>query len=113
MNTVVLIYVGSNQPFNTHHTNRMEAFNEFMILEVTVLYTSFTNFVPDYKTQFQSGWIYIGVISLGILVNLYPMFKFFADYIKIRIIKNLRILKQNEKYKNFVIKLNGFVSPIK
>lgn len=80
-------FVGNIEPFTTHRKNLVNALNESVILNMTVLMVMFTDFVPDYTTRYNWSWIFIGELMLFIFISfwysLYPGLRLFY-YVLVR-----------------------------
>jgi hypothetical protein len=71
--TLMLIYILHSKPFATAQTTRLEVFNEFMVMIVTVYhliaYSLITDLSPD--VTYEIGWSFIiAVLGIMIPVNL-------------------------------------------
>ena len=66
----MVIYQGLFKPSSEYFINRLDNFNEFMILVCTDTMILFTDYVPDLSLQQEIGWYWIGLAILTVLVNL-------------------------------------------
>ena len=66
----MIILVGLSRPYRLRSNNRLEIFNEFILLLVNYHLTSLTDWVSDGDTRYMIGWAMITVTVLGMTVNL-------------------------------------------
>lgn len=71
LNLVCLIYQGYSAPFNSRFKNRLELFNELTVVVCSLHMMTFTDWIPDYSTQYLMGWSMIIVIIINLIVNLF------------------------------------------
>jgi hypothetical protein len=65
----MLIYILHSKPFATTQTTRLEVFNEFMVMIVTVYHLIAYSLITDLSPEvtYEIGWSFIMVI-LGIMI---------------------------------------------
>jgi hypothetical protein len=69
INTIYFVYLFSSKPFKGRDKNRMELFNEAIILTASYFLYFFTDWIPDAELKMTFGTILIYLISFDILVN--------------------------------------------
>ena len=73
--TAQIIMIGHVKPFTGGlPQNRLEIFNECMLMLVMYTFICFTDFVPNLETQYQVGYVSCGLVMLQLLVCLGIMF---------------------------------------
>ena len=73
--TAQIIMIGHVKPFTGGvPQNRLEIFNECMLMLVMYTFMCFTDFVPDLETQYQVGYVSCGLVIFQLLVCLGIMF---------------------------------------
>ena len=75
LNMLVVIYSGIWRPLGTRLANRMNLFNEGMIMFISSLLACFTDAVRDELTKYKYGWAVISLIIFTMAVNLIVFFK--------------------------------------
>ena len=65
-----LVYQGLAKPGSEKYINKLDLFNEFMILTTSDCTILFTAYVEDLQLQHEIGWFWIGLVLLCVLVNL-------------------------------------------
>lgn len=63
-------YQGAFKPGPEQFINRLDCFNEFMILICSETMIFFTDFIPSLDLQLDLGWLWISLVVLTVLVNL-------------------------------------------
>ena len=63
-----LIFLGLIKPYYIKKTNDLELFSEFMIGLITIMLITFTDYVSSPYGKFDSGWGYILLFSLLIII---------------------------------------------
>ena len=85
-----MIYVGNWSPFRTLSNNKLQLFNEYMILILTVGLTQFTDFCRNLAFRYNMGWMFVSVVILFLFVNVCYMLKGSLRHLKMIIIKYYR-----------------------
>ena len=65
-----LIYVGGFRPFQTKMKNRVDLVNEVFTTLCSYSLVTFSDFVPDKPTKYDSGWSIVGAVFFLMLFNL-------------------------------------------
>lgn len=60
-------------PYQDKFDGIIDKFNDYIVLNLSILLFLFTDFVLDPKTRYLTGWLYIGMVGLMITVNLAQM----------------------------------------
>lgn len=68
--SLVIIYAGYVQPYETRTANRMELVNEAFTTVCSYFFFIFSGFVDNAETRYSCGWVLIGLVSLLTLLNL-------------------------------------------
>ena len=111
---IALIIVGQTEPLLTRKDNKMEFFNETMIMFVMYIMICFTDFMPDLETREVLGKLCIFVVMLHIIVNIffmgkdtarnvylrYTKWKLFRKYAKIRAEK-IYAYQKKQRHRNY------------
>ena len=83
-NQMMMMLVGSFQPFRQKLINQREMFNEFMILTMTLNLMLFTDFANSPSFQYDiAGWWYVSTIILVLVFNLSLLFKDLVHYTRL------------------------------
>lgn len=69
-------------PYKENYMNRLELFNESVILSLTYLLWSLSDYQGSVYLKIEIGWLYCGIIALCILVN-FIMMMYFAIHMKL------------------------------
>ena len=69
-NYVILCYQAIIKPLKSIKANRLELFNEYLIFSMTVILTTFTEFVDNNQQRYDMGQIQIYILAIYILTNL-------------------------------------------
>jgi len=94
LHSVIIIYIGQAEPYNTPSNNVKELINEFMILIITTSLLLFTDYVPDVETQYTiGGWSYCGIMTICIFYNLSFIVRAVSKSVKLCFIKYYKLLK--------------------
>jgi hypothetical protein len=73
--TAQIVMIGHVKPFTGGlPQNRLEMFNECMLMLVMYTFMCFTDFVPKLETQYQVGFVSCGLVIIQLLVCLSIMF---------------------------------------
>jgi len=72
---VIIVIIGTQDPFADQSFKFMELLNEFFVLVMSYLLMCLTNFVSDAPTRKNIGWIMIFIMSVFIAINLVYAFK--------------------------------------
>lgn len=75
MNLFMLIFVGQQKPLSRMFKNRIELFNEFCVLIITIHMICFTEWVPGRQERDVMGWSMIAIIGFNIAINVKSIFK--------------------------------------
>ena len=87
--SIQLIYIGQTRPFEFNWTNRLEFFNEYLILTSCIFlfvysdgllliknpgypnpnFPEYDEALPDMESKYQLGWYNIGILGLLVVVN--------------------------------------------
>ena len=65
-----LTYVGGIKPFESKMTNVVDLVNEVLTTLCSYTLMTFTDFVPDKPTRYNSGWSIVGAIFFLMFFNL-------------------------------------------
>jgi len=86
--SIQVIYIGLSSPFEFKWMNRLELFNEYMVLTCCTFlfvysdgllliknpgFPEFDEALPDMEAKFQVGWYNIGVMCILVFINLCVM----------------------------------------
>lgn len=86
MNLFFFVFVGNIQPFKQLFMNRLNLFNESIILHLTIIMVLFTDFCPWPVAKYNLGWMYVIELTIFLIVNLIlisaPSFRIMIMYIK-------------------------------
>lgn len=93
MSISTLIYLAVVRPFETRSGNNSEIFNELCILGCINHLYMYTDYYTDVDIQLDSGWSFVAIIAVNILVNTSMMV-----YSSALMIKNL-CRKMRQKYR--------------
>lgn len=72
---VIVIYSGIWRPLESRFYNRMNLFNEGMIMIISTHLACFTDAVGDELTKYKYGWSMIFLIIINMAVNILIFFK--------------------------------------
>tara|TARA_B110000285_G_scaffold233603_1_gene307901 strand:+ start:418 stop:1257 length:840 start_codon:yes stop_codon:yes gene_type:complete len=75
MNLFMLIFIGQQKPLSRMFKNRIELFNEFCVLIITIHMICFTEWVPGRQERDVMGWSMIAIIGFNIAINVKSIFK--------------------------------------
>lgn len=70
---VMLCWLLINKPFDTRWKNWLECMNEFIILMMSYFGFLFSDFVASPIARYSFGYLYIGIILFGLVVNVVAM----------------------------------------
>jgi hypothetical protein len=93
MSMGTLLYLAVVRPFETRQGNNSEIFNELCILACINHLYMYTDYYTDVEKQMESGWSFIAIIGLNIMVNTSMMV-----YTSALMVKNL-VKKLRQKYR--------------
>ncbi len=79
-----LIILGFIRPFKDPFNNKMEYFNELVILLTMYCLMCFTDWIPNIDMQTNIGWVICGVVSSHLLLNMFFMMKGNVKKVKMR-----------------------------
>jgi hypothetical protein len=68
------IYIGNYRPLITRQQNRLEIFNEMIVMMSTYTMFCYTDHNPNLNWQYRVGWFSVGLVCLSIAVNVCLMF---------------------------------------
>ena len=68
-----MMYVGFVEPFISREVNRLETFNEFMLILISYTYLLYTDYISDIEMRYLIGWITISGSTIVIIVNVIQM----------------------------------------
>jgi hypothetical protein len=94
LNTVVFIYQGNNKPLKGVFNNKLEMFNEIIIMISFYHSFIFSDFVDDKMNQYDCGFVLIAVLLLHMIVHLINQIKIFASILRLVYIRYSRRLKR-------------------
>ena len=60
-------------PYENTMVGYVEKFNDYAVLNLSIILYLFTDMVPNPDTKYLIGWIYIGTIGLVVVVNFSAM----------------------------------------
>lgn len=69
-------YILIHWPYKENYMNRLELFNESIILSLSYLLWSLSDYQGSVLLKLEIGWLYCGVIGICILVNFLVMIYF-------------------------------------
>lgn len=75
MNYIILCYQAIVKPLKSNEANNLELINEYLIFTMTILLTTFTEFVETNQQRYDMGQIQIYFLGIYILVNLLSVLK--------------------------------------
>ena len=64
-----MMYIGFVEPFTSKEVNRLETFNEFMLILISYTYLLYTDYISDIEMRYLIGWITISGSTIVIFVN--------------------------------------------
>ena len=67
----VMILLGLVEPLSSRHQNRVEIFNNFMILVMSYCLISFTDYAPDPEARYTMGYGLVVLTIFNIVVNVW------------------------------------------
>jgi hypothetical protein len=70
-----LCFVITVRPFSTWLGNTIELVNETLVLGTIYLLHCFSFFIPGTPTRYNLGWIYVGVVGIVFIVNLFVIIR--------------------------------------
>jgi len=70
---LMLTWLIQFKPFDTGYKNKLECFNEFIVLVMSYIDFLFTDYVDNPVSRYTFGYFYIGIIAFGLLVNVITM----------------------------------------
>ena len=98
LNLFSLMFVAGVRPFTSRQQNLKETANEFLILVSNHLLFLFSNFCLDEEFKFYyAGWIYVAVVSLCILFNVFYRTKQSIHFLRLHLIRSCRRLQYRLK----------------
>ena len=92
MNIGIVIYSGLWRPLDTRLKNRLNLFNEAMIMTITAHLLFFTDVVHDEMTKYRYGWSLIFFLIVTMVVNLTLFLKVCIHNVSLVLLKYGRIL---------------------
>jgi hypothetical protein len=106
MNIGVVIYSGLWRPLDTRLRNRLNLFNEAMIMTISTHLAFFTDAVDNEITKYRCGWSMIIFLIITMLLNLALFLRVCAHNVYLILLKYGRIIdskmqKRNQCYKSF------------
>jgi hypothetical protein len=93
INSISFVYIGVNRPLILRYKNRLELFNEFIVVLISQVLFTFTDFVESEEWKYTMGFYMIGLICLSILVNFLVFLKAALNNLKLMFVKVYRLLK--------------------
>lgn len=80
---LMLTWLIQVKPFDAEYKNKLECFNEFIVLVMSYIDFLFTDYVDNPVLRYTFGYFYIGIIAFGLLVNVTTMgAATIADFVK-------------------------------
>ena len=70
MTLLQLFFFAHIRPLETYFQNRMEVFNEYVLLMCLLVVQTFSDFVPSPYQRHYNGFAFIGLVCLYALVHL-------------------------------------------
>ena len=96
--SLVMIFQGWFSPYKDPIVNRLELFNEAMIVINTYFLFLYTDFVPSPEDRYTMGWANIGLLSIMVLPNLaFILIKSIRDLYHFLRLKHLKYTHQRIK----------------
>ena len=96
-NYVILCYQAIIKPLKSIKANRLELFNEYLIFSMTVMLTTFTEFVDNNQQRYDMGQIQIYILAIYILTNLLFILKDIVHSLSLFYQKYRTIKDRNDK----------------
>jgi len=89
--------------------NNLEIYNDILVFYVTLHFFLFTDFVPEAETQYIIGYSCIGMIGLGMFVDIFFIFWQNILVLRLIIIKywNLFLWILKKKFNRFYLKMES------
>ena len=78
-----MMYIGFVEPFTSNDVNRLETFNEFMLINISYTYLLYTDYISDIEMRYLIGWITISGSTIVIFVNVTQMGRIQYDRYKV------------------------------
>lgn len=77
----IIKYILDSKPMASPFNNQIEVVNEVNMLVFSYFYILFTQFVDDIETRYELGYVFIGVVSFILIVNVSLISsKMYSDY---------------------------------
>mmetsp|Transcript_11864 Transcript_11864/g.18305 ORF Transcript_11864/g.18305 Transcript_11864/m.18305 type:complete len:166 (+) Transcript_11864:1334-1831(+) len=102
MNMVVVIFQGQVKPFKTLHENRMDIFNEAMVMFITYHLFMFTDALPDMDAQYLIGWSFVLMLAAMLIGNSYFVIKGMIMNTKLLVVRKLKEFELKKKQSDFL-----------
>ena len=97
-NILSIIYITRVKPMPHRAANRIEIFNEVMILVISLNLFTFTDFVPDSKHRFNMGYMMLAqnylMISVNILLTIFNTTIHYKLHLRLKILICRKLLKR-------------------
>ena len=74
LQSLTMIFQGIVRPYEMTTQNRMEMFDEIMIMLNCYFLFMFTEYMPDRELRYTLGWVNIGFLATLLLVNMLVIF---------------------------------------
>lgn len=97
---LMIIYLSTVKPFESRFLNRLEIFNECIVLIASYHLFIFTKFTSDPNTQYQVGWSFIGFALICIASNMLILLAGGFMNVKRHLMRLIRRIKRYYKLKN-------------
>ena len=97
---LMIIYLAKVKPFESRLLNRVEIFNECIVLIASYHLFMFTKFTSDPDTQYQVGWSMIGFALLCIASNMFILVAVGLINLKSHVMRLIWRIKRYYKLKN-------------
>jgi hypothetical protein len=75
------------RPYETWLGNTIEMINESLVICTIYIMHCFSFFIPKVGTRYRIGWIYVGIVGIVYLVNIFVILKAVVEFI-IMVVKN-------------------------
>ena len=95
-NYFIICYQAIIKPLKSVGSNRLELFNEYLIFIMTVLLTTFTDYVGTNQQKYDLGQIQVYILGIYIFTNLLSIFKGILLSLKLFYIKMKNLRKRND-----------------
>ena len=92
-NLIIHIFIGLIRPFRDNKKNRLEVLNEFLIVQSTIMYFCFTDWLTDTSDQQYMGYGLLFYVFLLIFVNILVVIYISARQFYLLVYKGLKFLK--------------------